>query len=180
MFRRWTPTVLVRILQNQPRPAPNLSKRSVPLNQPHGVRQILLPTLRYWSSSPSYTLSSASPASRPICWSLPLILPAGLLSFLVPKDPNAEDETPEGQLIMCIKRSILCIQREQYAKAEQMLHVALRMAQDLQNKEGITFIFDVMANLAMETEQYKKAERLFVTVMQRLLADGCAQDDIKV
>lgn len=81
---------------------------------------------------------------------------------------------------MCIKRSILCIQREQYDKAEQMLHLALRMAQDMQDKDGVTFIFDVMANLAMETEQYKKAKKLFVTVMQRLLADGCAQDDIKV
>lgn len=104
---------------------------------------------------------------------------AGLMSFLAPKDPEGED-TPEDKLVMTIKRSILCIQREQYAKAEQMLHLALRMAQDLQNKDGVTFIYDVMANLAMETEQYKKAEKLFINVMQRLLQDGCKEDDIKV
>lgn len=110
---------------------------------------------------------------------LGVFISAGLLSFLAPKDPEGED-TPEGKLVMTIKRSILCIQREQYAKAEQMLHLALRMAQDLQNKDGVTFIYDVMANLAMETEQYKKAEKLFVNVMQRLLQDGCKEDDIKV
>lgn len=107
------------------------------------------------------------------------LVPAGLLSFLSPKDPEGE-ETPEEKLIMTIKRSILCIQREQYAKAEQMLHLALRMAQDLQNKDGITFVYDVMANLAMTTEQYSKAEKLFVNVMQRLLQDGHKEDDIKV
>lgn len=175
MFRRWLSNGLVRVLR-QPAGRPDstyVCKVCTLQNQ----LKCVLPTMiaiRCWSS-----LKMHSSRNRPI-WSLPLILPAGIMSFLFPKDPNDEDDTPEGKLIMCIKRSILCIQREQYAKAEQMLHVALRMAQDLQNKEGITFIFDVMANLAMETEQYKKAEKLFVTVMQRLLADGCAQDDIKV
>lgn len=174
MFRRWVPYVLARVLQRHPARSPYVSKFGTSLpNQ----KSFALPFLAALRRS-TYTLSAAR-RSRPI-WSLPLILPAGLLSFLSPKDPNAEDETPEGKLIMCIKRSILCIQREEYAKAEQMLHLALRMAQDLQNKDGVTFIFDVMANLAMETEQYKKAEKLFVTVMQRLLADGCAEDDIKV
>lgn len=104
-----------------------------------------------------------------------LLLSAGILSMFW-----KDDETPEEKLILNIKRSILCIQRGEYQKAEQMLHLALRMAQDLQNKDGITYVFDVMANLAMELGEFKKAEKLFVTVMQRLLADGYAQDDIKV
>lgn len=93
---------------------------------------------------------------------------------------SKDEETAEDKLINNIKRSILCIQRGEHQKAEQMLHLALRMAQDMQNKDGITFIFDVMANLAMEQGEFKKAEKLFVTVMQRLLADGYAQEDIKV
>lgn len=104
-----------------------------------------------------------------------LLLSAGLFSFF-----SKDDETPEDKLIMNIKWSILYIQRGEYQKAEQMLHLALRMAQDLQNKDGITYVFDIMANLAMEQDEWKKAEKLFVTVMQRLLADGYAQDDIKV
>lgn len=91
-----------------------------------------------------------------------------------------EDESPEDKLVTTIKRSILCIQREQYDKAEQMLHLALRMAQDLQNKDGITYVFDVMANLAMEREQFKKAEKLFADVMKRLFAEGYAEDSPKV
>ncbi|XP_037957844.1 tetratricopeptide repeat protein 19 homolog, mitochondrial [Teleopsis dalmanni] len=83
-----------------------------------------------------------------------------------------EDITPETKLVEAIKRSVLCIQREQFDKAEQMLHLALRMAQDINSKEGIIYIYDVMANLAMEREQYTKAEKLFADVMRSLLADG--------
>lgn len=107
------------------------------------------------------------------------IISASLLTFLVGKDPEGE-ETPEDKLVMAIKRSILCIQREQYDKAEQMLHLALRMAQDLRSKDGITYVYDVMANLAMERAQYQKAEKLFVNVMQRLLQDGHPENDIKM
>lgn len=61
-----------------------------------------------------------------------------------------------------------------------MLHLALREAQTLQNYDAITYIYDVMANLAFDTGDYKKAERLFISVMQRLIADGTAQDDLKI
>lgn len=79
-----------------------------------------------------------------------------------------------------IKMSILNIQREDYRKAEQMLHIALKMAQDLQSKDGITYIYDIMANLAMEVGEFAKAEKLFVNVMQRLFADGFVEDHIKM
>lgn len=105
------------------------------------------------------------------------LVPAGLLSFFLGEE---KEETPEQKLIMTIKRSILAIQRSQYDKAEQMIHLALRMAQDMRDSEGVTYCYDIMANLAMETEQYEKAEKLFVTVMQRLLRDGYKEDDIKV
>lgn len=93
---------------------------------------------------------------------------------------DEKEETPEDKLVNTIKRSILCIQREQYDKAEQMLHLALRMAQDLQSKDGITYVYDVMANLAMEREQFKKAEKIFTDVMKRLFADGHNEESPKV
>lgn len=52
------------------------------------------------------------------------------------KKRGEKEETPEDKLIMTIKRSILCVQRGELNKAEQMLHLALRMAQDLQSKDG--------------------------------------------
>lgn len=97
------------------------------------------------------------------------------------KKPDKDDEnSPENQLIMNIKRSILSIQRGEYKKAEQILHLSLRMAQDLNSKEGITYIYDVLANLAMEAQDYIKAEKLFVNVMTRLMSDGVEQDDNKM
>ncbi|XP_053959862.1 tetratricopeptide repeat protein 19 homolog, mitochondrial [Anastrepha ludens] len=93
---------------------------------------------------------------------------------------SKDEELPEDKLINTIKRSVLCIQRQEFDKAEQMLHLALRMAQDLQSKEGVTYIYDVMANLAMEREQYKKAEKLFADVMRRLFNDGYTEDSAKV
>ncbi|XP_011194120.1 tetratricopeptide repeat protein 19 homolog, mitochondrial [Zeugodacus cucurbitae] len=91
-----------------------------------------------------------------------------------------DEETPEDKLITTIKRSVLCIQRQEFDKAEQMLHLALRMAQDLQSKEGVTYIYDVMANLAMEREQYKKAEKLFAEVMKRLFSEGYGENSSQV
>jgi len=97
------------------------------------------------------------------------------------KDPQANAHVVTvGVLVKTIKRSILCIQREQYDKAEQMLHLALRMAQDIQSKDGITYVFDLMANLAMEREQFKKAEKIFTDVMKRLFADGHTEESPKV
>lgn len=91
-----------------------------------------------------------------------------------------EEKDEESELIMTIKRSILLVQKGEFKKAEQMLHIALRQAQTLQHYEGITYIYDVMANLAMNTGQYKKAQKLFVSVLQRLLSKGVAQDDLAV
>jgi tetratricopeptide repeat protein 19, mitochondrial len=106
-----------------------------------------------------------------------VLLSASLFSFFSKKD---EDDTPENNLITSIKRSILCIQRGEYNQAEQILHVALRMAQDMQHKDGITFIYDVMANLALEKGDFVKAEKLFVTVMQRLFGDGYTEESLKM
>lgn len=91
-----------------------------------------------------------------------------------------EDDSPEGQLVMTMKRAIICIQREQYKKGEQIIHLALRMAQQMQHDDAITLCYDIMANTAMETEQYEKADKLFVAVLQRLLQKGVKQNDKKV
>lgn len=99
------------------------------------------------------------------------------LSWFSKKD---DEDTPESKLINTIKMSILNIQREEYKKAEQLLHIALKMAQDLQSKDGITYIYDIMANLAMEVGEFAKAEKLFVNVMQRLFADGFLEDHMKM
>lgn len=55
-------------------------------------------------------------------------------------------------------------------KAEQLLHIALKTAQETQNELAITYIFDLLANLAYQREEYSKAEKLFKEVLQRMFS----------
>lgn len=65
-------------------------------------------------------------------------------------------------------------------EAEIKLHEALKMAQEENNLNGITYIYDILANIAFERKQYEKAEKLFVSVMQRLIGSGLPMDDNKI
>lgn len=69
------------------------------------------------------------------------------------------------------------MQREEFDKSEQLLHLALKMAQERSDEQAITYVYDVLANLAFQKEDFSKAEKLFVEVMKRLLANGTAADD---
>lgn len=102
------------------------------------------------------------------------------LSILTWLGFNKEDEEKESELIMTLKRAVLCTQQEEYDKAEQMLHLALRIAQQQQNEQGVLYCYDLMANLAFDTYNLDKAEKLFVSVLQMLLANDTPQDDLKV
>lgn len=108
------------------------------------------------------------------------IPPAVLLNFSLMSLFKKDDDTPEDKLVMTIKRAILSIQKEEHEKAERILHMALRMAQDMNSKDGITYVFDAMANLAMERGEFEKAEKLFVDVMKRLFGDGAEENDMRL
>lgn len=118
-----------------------------------------------------------NPESEPSFWDK--VLPEDL-AILVKKKPVEDETTPEGKLKTTLKRTILAIRRREFEKAEQMAHLALRMAQDIQSYDGITLCYDIMANLAFDQEQYEKAQKLFESVLQRLLQNGVPQDDIQV
>ncbi|KAH8357874.1 hypothetical protein KR200_011635 [Drosophila serrata] len=132
-------------------------------------------TLRAFVDPIARTAPSGSSSSGHMIWAFTAAFTLNLFG-----GSDEKEETPEDKLVTTIKRSILCIQREQYDKAEQMLHLALRMAQDIQSKEGVTYVYDIMANLAMEREQFKKAEKIFTDVMKRLFADGHTEESPKI
>ncbi|KAK4294335.1 hypothetical protein Pmani_033035 [Petrolisthes manimaculis] len=92
---------------------------------------------------------------------------------------KSEGETTkaESELVIMIKRGILALKNEELNKAEQLLHVALRTAQESSNEQAVTYIFDLLANLAYKREEYSKAEKLFKDVLRRLLSGGMATDD---
>lgn len=101
-----------------------------------------------------------------------------LFDLFKPKEERERDDVEE--LKMTIKRSILLIQKQEFPKAEQMLHIALRQAQTLQHYDGITYIYDVMANLAYDLNDFEKAETLFKFVLSRLLAKKVPEDDLSI
>ncbi|CAK9832312.1 Tetratricopeptide repeat protein 19 homolog, mitochondrial [Anthophora retusa] len=96
------------------------------------------------------------------------------------KPDNEKEKDDVEELKMTIKRSILLIQKEEFLKAEQMLHIALRQAQILQHYDGITYVYDVMANLAYNRNDFKKAEKLFLSVLKRLMAKGIPENDLAI
>ena len=71
------------------------------------------------------------------------------------EDESGEDEdekTKKGkkELIGIIKHGILARNKGDFEHAERMLHIALRMAQDLGNYDAVTYVYDQMANVAFE------------------------------
>ncbi|XP_076333346.1 tetratricopeptide repeat domain 19 [Tachypleus tridentatus] len=98
---------------------------------------------------------------------------AGILGIL----GFQKDEEKEEVLISTIKRGILSIQKGDLNTAEQILHVALKIAEDEMNLQGITYIYDLLANIAFEKQEYQIAEALFVEVMKRMIASGTPKDD---
>lgn len=87
------------------------------------------------------------------------------------------DKRREDPIENTIKRGILALQRKDYKKAEQFLHLALKMSQDELNLKAITYCYDIMANIAYEAGDYRKAEKLFVETMKRIITEGSPADD---
>ncbi|XP_014665204.1 PREDICTED: tetratricopeptide repeat protein 19, mitochondrial-like [Priapulus caudatus] len=86
------------------------------------------------------------------------------------------EEKKEDEVVITIKRAILAQQDGRFHTAEQLLHVALKMAQERADMQAQTYIFDCMANFAAEANDLEKAEILFKETLQRLIASGEEQD----
>lgn len=82
------------------------------------------------------------------------LISSSFLSYLGFKKSEEEIEKDQEELIMTIKRGVLSSLRNEYDKAEQIYHLALRNAETMKNDQAITYIYDLMANLAYETGNY--------------------------
>lgn len=96
---------------------------------------------------------------------------AGILTWLGLKK---EKEDP---MINVIKLGILSLQKKEYDKSENILHMALKLAQERQDMQAQRYIFDLLANVAFEKGDFPKAEKLFIQVTKELLATGTPYDD---
>ncbi|CAL4153735.1 unnamed protein product [Meganyctiphanes norvegica] len=118
--------------------------------------------------------SHGSKKRRHGIFNVPSVLLA--LSFFGIKTEE-ETEQKESELINMMKFGILAIRKGELKKAEQLLHLALKTAQESQNTQAVTYIYDLLANVAFQRDEYAKAENLFKHVMQRLISGGMAEDD---
>jgi len=103
----------------------------------------------------------------------PSVLLVGVLGWL---GVNKTEPTEEENLEKTVKMAILAIQEGNLVRADKLLHVALKLANDMQYQAAATHIYCLMANLAMERGLLGQAERLFTEVLKRLMASGEAQD----
>nr|XP_042899161.1 tetratricopeptide repeat protein 19 homolog, mitochondrial isoform X2 [Parasteatoda tepidariorum] len=99
---------------------------------------------------------------------------AGFLTWLGLKKEE------EDHMISVIKLGVLNLQRKEYNKAETVLHLALKLAQERQDLQAQRYIFDLLANVAFEKGDLGKAEKLFIELTKELLATGTSYDDNSV
>lgn len=75
--------------------------------------------------------------------------------MLVKKGPVDDETSPEGKLKPTLNCAILEVRKREVDKAE------FSMSQKIQYYDGITFCYDIMGNLALDFEQYKKAREIY-------------------
>ncbi|XP_015789814.1 tetratricopeptide repeat protein 19, mitochondrial-like [Tetranychus urticae] len=97
---------------------------------------------------------------------------SGLLSLLGWEDLLSK----EDPFILTIKRGILCMQREEFDKAEIILHAALSNAVDMGNSKAIAYIYSLMGNVAFLKGDYEKSEKIYKDLIKRLLEFGIEED----
>lgn len=71
----------------------------------------------------------------------------------------------------------MSIMKDEPEEAELILHDALRLAYQSDNRKAITYTYDLMANLAFIRGQLENAEKLFKATMSYLLGGGMQQED---
>ncbi|XP_062966429.1 tetratricopeptide repeat protein 19, mitochondrial isoform X2 [Cynocephalus volans] len=93
------------------------------------------------------------------------------------QEAAAAEDAAEAEIIRLLKRAKLSIMKDEPEEAELILHDALRLAYQSNNKKAITYTYDLMANLAFIRGQLENAEELFKATMSYLLGGGMKQED---
>ncbi|XP_048374617.1 tetratricopeptide repeat protein 19, mitochondrial isoform X1 [Sphaerodactylus townsendi] len=92
-------------------------------------------------------------------------------------EKDVKEDSAEDEIIFLLKKAKLCIMKGELEEAERLLHEAARLSHQSDNKNGIIYTYDTMANLAFLRGQLDHAEKLFKAAMSLLLAGNMKQDD---
>ncbi|NXX50614.1 TTC19 protein, partial [Tricholaema leucomelas] len=93
---------------------------------------------------------------------------------LFPKD---DEESDEDAIILLLKKAKLSIMKGELEKADQLLHQALRLSHQSENRKAIVYTYSMMANVAFMQGQLENAEKLYKATMSYLLAGDTKEDD---
>ncbi|XP_027515910.1 tetratricopeptide repeat protein 19, mitochondrial isoform X2 [Corapipo altera] len=94
---------------------------------------------------------------------------------LFPRD--AEEEEGEDAIILLLKKAKLSVMKGELAEAERLLHQALRLSHQEDNRQAIAYTYSVMGNVAFMQGQLDNAEKLYKASMSYLLAGDMKEDD---
>ncbi|XP_072737943.1 tetratricopeptide repeat protein 19, mitochondrial isoform X2 [Ciconia boyciana] len=113
-------------------------------------------------------------ARRP--WARPV---GGVLGFLgaLSLFPRDAEEDGEDAIILLLKRAKLSVMKGELGEAEQVLHQALRLSHQSDNRKAIVYTYSMMANVAFMRGQLDNAEKLYKASMSYLLAGDTKEDD---
>lgn len=80
-------------------------------------------------------------------------------------------EEEKSELMTTMKRGEYLYRQMRYDDAERMFHVALMLAQQFQHTPSVIFIYDRLANIALDSGYYEKCIKLFKVVCHHLISN---------
>ncbi|XP_052659067.1 tetratricopeptide repeat protein 19, mitochondrial isoform X2 [Harpia harpyja] len=109
-------------------------------------------------------------------WARPV---GGALGFLGAFSlfPRDAEEEGEDAIILLLKRAKLSVMKGELGEAERVLHQALRLSHQSDNRKAIAYTYSMMANVAFMQGQLDNAEKLYKASMSYLLAGDAKEDD---
>lgn len=76
-----------------------------------------------------------------------------------------------------IAKGVLSMCDQDYTKANELFHKALRLSQDENNEEQETLILNLLASNFFEADDFDNAEKLFIDLIKRMIANNVEPTD---
>ncbi|KAL1244905.1 Tetratricopeptide repeat protein 19 [Trichinella spiralis] len=85
-----------------------------------------------------------------------------------------------GVITNLVKEAISCLRKKLFEDAIDILHNALKIAEEANDDRAINYIYDLLANIYYEMNVSEKALALFHNLMNRLLSQKVPKDDASI
>ncbi|KRY35100.1 Tetratricopeptide repeat protein 19, mitochondrial [Trichinella spiralis] len=93
---------------------------------------------------------------------------------------SVEDDDKRVQITNLVKEAIGCLRKKLFEDAIDILHNALKIAEEANDDRAINYIYDLLANIYYEMNVSEKALALFHNLMNRLLSQKVPKDDASI